>query len=341
MNRIVPTMLSSSKVPQPSFACRWPSRPSAASRPAYSARLSPFISRCCQSMLTLTLSIPWRRSEWITCSVIPMLRIRIFIAGSEFLCSRKTVTPRSFACCAACADAVDEARPGLLVRRLERVVVALDPGPDDHVGAGLAGEVDRLARQPQRLLAGRVVGRAERALAEAGVEVEAARDAVDPVPVERVADLVEVRRRELLRVVELVVVDQVAEPLDRRPHLLGRRLAGQLGLVAGRVEAGRHVAEGPDAETTSSCVPFRTQAAVFGGRVVVMPGSLASRSSPSGSSSSSASTLTRHVRSPRSKIIVPRGLSRQANRSCARPQPERGAEERERRVGIALLLPRR
>ena len=45
------------------------------------------------------------------------------------------------------------------------------------------------------------------------------------------------------------------------------------------------------------------------------PGSLASRSSPSGSSSSLASTLTRHVRSPRSKIIVPRGLSRQANRS--------------------------
>ena len=52
-------------------------------------------------MLTVTLSIPSRRSEWITCSVIPMFRIRIFIAGSEFLCSRKTFTPRSFACCAA------------------------------------------------------------------------------------------------------------------------------------------------------------------------------------------------------------------------------------------------
>ena len=52
-------------------------------------------------MFTVTLSIPCARSVWITCSVIPMFRIRIFIAGSEFLCSRKTVTPRSFARCAA------------------------------------------------------------------------------------------------------------------------------------------------------------------------------------------------------------------------------------------------
>ena len=31
------------------------------------------------------------------------------------------------------ADAVDEPRPGLAVRRLERVVVALDAGPEDHL----------------------------------------------------------------------------------------------------------------------------------------------------------------------------------------------------------------
>ena len=37
---------------------------------------------------------------WITCSVMPMLRMRIFIAGSEFLCSRKTVTPLPAAYCA-------------------------------------------------------------------------------------------------------------------------------------------------------------------------------------------------------------------------------------------------
>ena len=43
-------------------------------------------------------------------------------------------------------DAVDEPRPALLVRRLERVVVALDPGPDDQVRAELAREVDRRER---------------------------------------------------------------------------------------------------------------------------------------------------------------------------------------------------
>src|SRR5712692_6901241 len=80
MNAVAPTMLSSSKVPQPEFACWWPSTPSAASSAAYSPRFSPFMIRCCQSMLTCTLSIPCARSLWITWSVMPMLRIRIFIA---------------------------------------------------------------------------------------------------------------------------------------------------------------------------------------------------------------------------------------------------------------------
>ena len=95
MNAVAPTMLSSSNVPQPEFACWCPSRPSAARSAAYSPRLSSFMSRCCQSMLTLTLSTPCARSVWITCSVIPMLRMRIFIAGSEFLCSRKSEIPWS------------------------------------------------------------------------------------------------------------------------------------------------------------------------------------------------------------------------------------------------------
>ena len=95
MNAVAPTMLSSSNMPQPEFACWWPSSPSAASSAAYSARFSPFMIRCCQSMFTLTLSSPRARSVWITWSVIPMLRMRIFIAGSEFLCSRKRWTPCS------------------------------------------------------------------------------------------------------------------------------------------------------------------------------------------------------------------------------------------------------
>ena len=52
--------------------------------------------RCCQSMLTWTFVMPRARSLWITCSVIPMFRMRIFIAGSEFLCSRKSRIPRSW-----------------------------------------------------------------------------------------------------------------------------------------------------------------------------------------------------------------------------------------------------
>ena len=42
--------------------------------------------------------MPCARSLWITWSVIPMFRMKIFIAGSEFLCSRNTVTPFARAC---------------------------------------------------------------------------------------------------------------------------------------------------------------------------------------------------------------------------------------------------
>jgi hypothetical protein len=54
-------------------------------------------------MLTWTLSNPWARSLWMMCSAIPMLPMWIFIAGSEFLCSRKSFTPRSAHTCAASA----------------------------------------------------------------------------------------------------------------------------------------------------------------------------------------------------------------------------------------------
>ena len=47
-------------------------------------------------------------------------------------------------------------------------------------------------------------------------------DRVDAVPAERLAHLVEVLSAKLMRVVELVVVDQVAEPVDGAPHLARR-----------------------------------------------------------------------------------------------------------------------
>ena len=145
-------------------------------------------------------------------------------------------------------DPLDEPLPRLRVRGLERVVVALDPGPADHVRADRAGELGRLAGEPARLGARRRVGRREPAAPEARVEVEPRADRVDPVPVERVAHLVEVVGVELAGIVELVVVDQVAETLDRAAHALGRRLAGVVRLVAAGHEARDHRAECPDAE---------------------------------------------------------------------------------------------
>src|SRR3954467_11845703 len=180
--------------------------------------------RCCQSILTLTLSMPCARSLWITCSVMPMLRMRIFIAGSEFLCSRKSLTPSLFARAGARARAAREPRPGVGVRRLERVVVALDPGPDDEVRAELACEIGGFERQPPRPRPRRGIWGDEPAAAEARIEMEPARDAVDAVAAERLTHRVDVVGRELLRIVELVLVDQLAEPLDRAADPFGRRL---------------------------------------------------------------------------------------------------------------------
>ena len=81
--------------------------------------------------------------------------------------------------------------------------------------------------------------------AEPRIEVESRRDAVDGVVAERVADVVEVLGVELLRIVELVVVDEISQPVDRAAHALGGRLARPLRLVAARDEARDHRPEGP------------------------------------------------------------------------------------------------
>jgi hypothetical protein len=165
--------------------------------------------------------------------------MRIFIAGSEFLCSRKS-DAALLAARRDLPDAVDEVGPRLPVRRLERIVVALDPGPQDHLRADGRREVGGA----ERLIQGcapdlRVRGR-ERSSAEAGVQVRPGRDRVDAVLPEHGAHLLEVVLRELLRVVELVVVDEIAETLDRASDALGHRLAGPLRLVAARNEARDH-----------------------------------------------------------------------------------------------------
>ena len=146
------------------------------------------------------------------------------------------------------ADSLDQPVPALAVGALKRIVVALDPGPDDEMRAELAGEVDRARRPAQGLGPRGVVGRDESPTAEARIEVQARRHAVHVVPVECVADLVQVVLVQLLRVVKLVAVDQVAEPLDSSAHPHGRRLARVLRLVAAGNEARHHRAERPDAE---------------------------------------------------------------------------------------------
>ena len=195
MNAVAPTMLSSSNVPQPEFACWWPRRPSAASRAAYSARLSPFMSRCCQSMLTLTLSMPLSAERVDHVQRHPDVAHEDLHRRLGVLVLEEELDAVLRAPLRGLPDPVDEPRPALLVRRLERVVVALDPRPDD--------EVARRAR-PAKSVASRVlftasarvvrVRRDEPASSEAGIEMESRRDAVDAVAVERVADVVEVLR---------------------------------------------------------------------------------------------------------------------------------------------------
>ena len=61
------------------------------------------------------------------------------------------------------------------------------------------------------------------------------------------AHVVEAVRRELARVVELVVI-QAAEALHGAAHPLHGRLARVLGLIAAGDEAGYHRPKGPDSE---------------------------------------------------------------------------------------------
>ena len=143
------------------------------------------------------------------------------------------------------ADSVHEPCPRLRVRGLERIVVALDSGPDDEVGAELAREVDRVEGSLHGFGARGRVRRDEPTSSEPRIEVESRRDAVHGVVAERVADVVEVLGVELLRIVELVVVDEISQPVDRAAHALGGRLVRPLRLVAARDEARDHRPEGP------------------------------------------------------------------------------------------------
>src|SRR5207248_3948099 len=163
------------------------------------------------------------------------------------------------------ADALDEAAPGLAVRGLEGVVVALDAGPADQVRANRGGEVHGAQRDLERLAAEPVVRLREGALAEARFEVKAGGHAVDVVLAERLAHLVEVVLAEFLRIVELVAVHQIAEALDRPRDLLCGRLLHVVvvRLIAHRDEARDHRAEGPDSEACLHHCPSNSMTECF------------------------------------------------------------------------------
>jgi hypothetical protein len=146
-------------------------------------------------------------------------------------------------------DAVDQPGPALLVGSLERVVVALDARPDDEVRAELSREVDGRQRAAHGLPARLLVRRDQTASPEARIQVQAGCHAVDVVAGERVADFLEVVLVQLLRIVELVPVDQVAEASHRPTDSLGCRLGRELRFVATGDEARDHRAQRPDAET--------------------------------------------------------------------------------------------
>ncbi len=110
------------------------------------------------------------------------------------------------------------------------------------------GEVDRVERSLHGLRARLVVRRDEAAAAEARVEVEARRDRVDVMTAKGRPHLVEIVGRQLLRVVELVAVDQVPETLDGSANAVDGRLVRELGLVAGGNESRSHRTERPDSE---------------------------------------------------------------------------------------------
>src|SRR5207249_3635329 len=113
------------------------------------------------------------------------------------------------------------------------------------------------------------VGRDEATAANARIEVQPAGDAVDRVSrPERFLNRLDVLLRDLLRVVEFIVVDQVAQPIDGAAHPVDGRLARPLRLVASRYEARDHRAERPDAKARLQSVAHLVLPSSRAGRLV-------------------------------------------------------------------------
>ena len=193
--------------------------------------------------------MPRARSVWMTCSVIPTFRMRIFIAGSEFLCSRKRLIPCSWQRSGDFADAVDEAGPTL--RDTASGTGSCSPRSRARGSSGRRSRRrSRLRAVPRQAAAARTASSGDESppLPNSGFRCVPVAMAVDSVPAERRAHVLEVVLVELLRVVELVVVDEVPEAADRTRHLCRGRLPGVLRLVAAGT---KRVTIGPRAQIPS------------------------------------------------------------------------------------------
>ncbi len=78
--------------------------------------------------------------------------------------------------------------------------------------------------------------------------MQARREAIDVVSVECVAVLIQVFLRQLLRIVKLVPVDQIAETLDGAANTVDGRLVREVRFVASGHEPRSHRTERPDSE---------------------------------------------------------------------------------------------
>ena len=162
MNAVAPTMLSSSNVPQPELACWWPSRPSASSSAAYSAEVLAVHDQVLPVHVDLDVVDPLGAQLVDDVQRHPDVAHVDLHRGLGVLVLEEQLAPVALEHRGGLPHAVDEPCPRLAVGRLERVVVALDPGPDDEVRADLAGELGALEGEAQRLGA-RSPGRARRA----------------------------------------------------------------------------------------------------------------------------------------------------------------------------------
>ena len=229
-------MLSSSNVPQPEFACWCPSSPCGGEHRRVLAEALAVHDQVLPVHVDLDVRDPALAQLVDHVEGHPDVAHQDLHRRLRVLVLEEQLDAVLGARLRGLGDPVEEPLPRLRVRGLERVVVALDPRPAHHVRADGAGHLGGLAGEPAGLGTHRRIGRHEPPSTEARVEMEARADRVDAVPVERVAHLVEVVAVQLAGIVELVVVDQVAETLDRATHALrpSSRPRGRAGTRPGR-----------------------------------------------------------------------------------------------------------